>query len=141
MDDRAALQQRRGGMGPVNWLAVILAAFLATALRIVWYGPLAGRTTLIRRAGERRRSPLAWLGMVVVLLIPAAMLGHMFARLSPGKPWLYLMMSGGVALTFILPALWLAMGRRAIEASHTVFESVYWLVAYLAMGATFWALG
>ena len=27
-------------MGPVNWIAVILAAILAVAVGVVWYGPL-----------------------------------------------------------------------------------------------------
>jgi len=127
-------------MGPVNWLAVILAALVATALRIVWYGPLAGRTNMVRRAGEPRRSSASWVLMILLLLVSSAMLGHMFARLSPGKPWLYFMMSGGIALAFILPAMWLAMGRRDIPVSHVSFESGYWLVAYLAMGGVFLAL-
>ncbi|MET0191887.1 MAG: hypothetical protein ABW200_00785, partial [Hyphomicrobiaceae bacterium] len=113
-------------MGPVNWLAVILAANLAAVLRIVWYGPIAGRTTLVGRR-HRRGSRLGWLGMMLLLLVSAAMLGHMFARLGPGKPWLYFMMSGGVAAAFILPALWLAYGRRGIDAGETAFEATYWL--------------
>lgn len=135
------MDKRGVSMGRVDWLAVIVAANLATALRIVWYGPLAGRNTLMRRwsrAGARRRQH--WVGMILMLLLSAAMLGHMFARMTPGKPWLYFMMSGGVAATFIAPALWLALGRRGIRVEETAFEAAYWLAAYLAMGATFWVL-
>ena len=130
-------------MGPVNWLAVILAANFAAALRIVWNGPLANRTILMPREailGEPRRRT-NWLGLILALGIGAAMLGHMFARLSPGKPWLFFMMSGGVALTFIVPALWVAYGRREVPGRETAWEASYWVVAYLAMGAVFWALG
>ena len=129
-------------MGPVNWLAVLLAANLAAALRIVWYGPLLGGGTLLRRRSDQGVSKPRphWLGMMLLLLISAAMLGHMFARLSPGKPWLYFMMSGGVALAFILPALWIAYGRRGVAERDTALEAAYWVVGYLAMGAVFWVL-
>jgi hypothetical protein len=110
---------RCGGncMGPVNWLAVILAGNLAVALRIVWRGPLAGGEGLIAPtvAGEPRRR-VNWLAMIVLLLVSAAMLGHMFARITPGKPWLYPMMSGGAALAFVAPALWIALGSAGVRA-------------------------
>lgn len=129
-------------MGSVNWLAVILAANLGAALRIVWYGTLFGQASLLtgRRAGSGSKQRVPWVGLIVVLAIPAAMLGHMFARLSPGKPWLYFMMSGGVALTFVIPALWIAYGQRDGDHRHVLIEGGYWLVTYLAMGAVFWAL-
>ncbi|MET0181164.1 MAG: DUF1761 domain-containing protein [Novosphingobium sp.] len=129
-------------MGPVNWLAVILAANLAVAVRIVWSGPLAGRAGLIAAppafGAPRRR--VNWLAMIVLLLVSATMLGHMFARLSPGKPWLYFMMAGGVAVTFVAPALWIALGAAAVPPRVRASECGYWIVAFLAMGATFWAL-
>ncbi|MET0294260.1 MAG: DUF1761 domain-containing protein [Phenylobacterium sp.] len=132
-------------MGSVNWLAVLLAANFAAALRIVWYSALFGQATFFRPEHERTRPPsgrlaVRWGGLILLLAIPAAMFGHMFARLTPGKPWLYFMMSGGVALTFVLPALSLALGRQGLQARAVVVEAGYWLAAFLAIGATFWAL-
>src|SRR5262245_47805219 len=90
-------QQMGGSMGPVNWVAVVLAANLAVALGIVWHGPLfrTGRPLL-----EGPGGPAKSYGVVVlVMLIGAAMLGHNFARIGAAtlqaKPWLYFMQSGG----------------------------------------------
>lgn len=118
-------------MGPVNWFAVAIAWFVAAALGVAFYG---------RRAMPR--APL-WLHTVAALLlfVSAAMLGHMFARVGAAtltaKPWLYAMMSGGLALTFIGPALFITAVRRERPVRETLFDWSYWLLAYLAMGAVF----
>jgi hypothetical protein len=130
-------------MGPVNWLAVILAANLAVAVGIVWHGPLfrTGRP-LLEGAGAPVRS---YALVVIVMLLGAVMLGHNFARIGPvtlhTKPWLYFMMSGGVAAFFIIPAIWLSQARYGQELRYRLIDCGYWLVAYLTMGAVFWALG
>ena len=50
-------------MGPVNWIAVILAANFAVAVGVVWYGPLfGGGRPLIEPAHNRQ--PRAW-GLVI----------------------------------------------------------------------------
>ena len=129
-------------MGPVNWVAVILAAFLAVVLGIVWHGPLfrTGRPLLEGTDGPAK----SYLSTVVVMQLGAAMLGHNFARIGAGtlhaKPWLYFMMSGGVAAFFVIPALWLAYLRQGRDLRFRLIDCGYWLAAYLVMGATFWAL-
>ena len=130
-------------MGPVNWIAVILAANLAVAVGIVWHGPLfrTGRP-LLEGPGGRGKS---YLVVVVVMLLGAMMLGHNFARIGAdtlhAKPWLYFMISGGIALFFIIPALWLASARHDAPSRERWLNSGFWLAAYLTMGAVFWALG
>lgn len=130
-------------MGPVNWIAVVLAANIAVAVGIVWYGPLfrAGRQLL-----ERRKAAPRSYGLVVcAMLVSAAMMGHNFARLGAvtlgAKPWLYWMMSGGLALAFVCPALFVGLARHGVELRTRLIDCGYWLVAFLAMGTTFWALG
>ena len=128
-------------MGPVNWLAVILAANVAVAVGIVWHGPLfrTGRALLGGMPGK------SYAAAVIVMLIGAAMLGHSFARIGAdtlaAKPWLYFMQSGGVALAFIIPALWLTHARNGVTGRARLIDCGYWLAAYLAMGAVFWAFG
>jgi hypothetical protein len=130
-------------MGPVNWIAVILAANLAVAVGIVWHGPLfrTGRPLLEGPGGPGK----SYLATVIVMLLGAVMLGHNFARIGPetlgAKPWLYFMMSGGVALFFIVPALWLASARHGEPPRQRALEAGFWFVAYLTMGLVFWALG
>ncbi len=130
-------------MGPVNWIAVILAANLAAAIGIVWHGPLFGTgRPLLEGPGA---GPKNYGYSVVVLLIGAVMLGHSFARIGAEKlavkPWLYPMQSGGIAIAFIIPVLWLTYLRQGMSLRERLIECGYWLVAYLAMGGVFWALG
>ena len=72
------------------------------------------------------------------------MMGHMFARVGAAtldaKPWLYPMMSGGLALAFAGPALVIAYTRRGFDQRAAWMDYGVWVLAYLAMGAAFWAL-
>lgn len=130
-------------MGPVNWIAVLLAAALALAVGIVWNGPMfrTGRQLL---GGPTRPSGRVWLGGIVFLLA-AIMLGHGFARIGEAtldaKPWLYFMQTGGTALFFVIPAVWLTNARTGTEPMRRVLDCGFWLVAYLAMGVVFWLAG
>lgn len=135
-------------MDPINWAAVIAAPFLAAAIALVWYGPLFG--------GVR---PFAWrppadnqapgpvrsvLGGLAVNTVPALMLGHAFARIGAetlaDKPWLYWMQSGGIALAFVIPALWIGYARLGVSRRDALVDAGYWLVTYLAVGTAFLAL-
>lgn len=118
-------------MGPVNWIAVVAGWIVAAALGVAFYG---------RRATPR---PPYWLHAVAALLlfVSAAMLGHMFARVGEAtlaaKPWLYGMMSSGLALTFIGPALFITAARRERPVHEALYDWGYWLAAYLVMGGVF----
>ncbi len=117
-------------MGPVNWIAVIVAAALAAlVLYLFWRGD---------KSGGR-----GW--NYLVQLVPAAMLGHALARIGPEKlalkPQLYAMQSGGLALAIVIPALWLSNSRHGVAAKQTWRDSAAFLCAYLAMGVTFWTMG
>ncbi len=80
----------------------------------------------------------------LLLLVSSAMVGHMLARVGTDtlstKPWLYFMMSGGLALTFIGPALVITTVRRKEPLGRAAFDWLAWLMTYLAMGTAFWAL-
>jgi hypothetical protein len=133
-------------MGTINWLAVFLAANFAVGIGIVWHGPLlrTGRPLLGGMAADG--SPLShnWGLVLGVFLIAAAMLGHSFARIGAetlaAKPWLYFMQAGGLAIAFVVPALWLTHSRQGTLLRERLVDAGFWLVAYLGMGAVFWAL-
>lgn len=130
-------------MGPVNWLAVVLAAALAVAIGIVWNGPLfrTGRQLL---PGNSERAG-GFVTVTIVFLISSAMLGHAFARIGVEtlavKPWLYFMQTGGIAIAFVIPSVWLTHLRNRTEPMRRVIDCAFWLIAYLAMGLVFWILG
>ena len=115
-------------MGPINWLAVIVAAVFAVA--VLWF---------FRPKGARGN----W--VYLLQIIPAAMLGHALARIGAdklaAKPQLYAMQSAGLALAIVIPALWIVQSRSGINARQTWRDSAAFLLAYLAMGAVFWVMG
>ncbi len=135
-------------MGPINWLAVILSANLAIAVGLVWYGPLFGGADLFGRVGggQGRRTGLLGgiAGAILLQALSALMLAHNFARLGAdrlaAKPWLYWMQSGGIALAFIIPALWISYAHQRISRREALVDAGFWLVVYLATGTVFWAL-
>ncbi len=133
-------------MGPVNWLAVLVAAFAAFAVGAIWYGALFSkawqRATGFSDAEVKGISTAAIFGATFLLeLISAAMLGHFYARVMPSKPFIYLMMSCGLAIAFIIPAM--AVNYIHLRKSWQLFaiDAVHWLVAYAAMGAVFLGMG
>ncbi|WP_194955791.1 DUF1761 domain-containing protein [Tsuneonella amylolytica] len=136
-------------MGPVNWIAVIVAALVAGGLACAWFGPVFGRAKTRKVAAGRligRGRPASIVAVsAVLLLLTAAMLGHMFARVGAdtlaAKPWLYFMMSGGLALAFVIPALWISFAQLRVPTRVALIDAGYWLAAYLAMGLVFFLLG
>ena len=121
-------------MGPVNWLAVFLAAIAAQLVAFIVYNRN-------RRGVRLGRDPrIVEVVNFLLLLVTAAMMGHMFARIDSAKWWLYPMMSGGLALAFVIPALWSGYNRRRVRRTLALRDALYWLLAYLAMGAVFYLL-
>jgi hypothetical protein len=135
-------------MGPFDWLAVILSANLAIAIGLVWYGPLFGGAPLfgrVRGGGPPHRGPVSgMLGAVLLQAVPAAMLAHNFARIGSetlaARPWLYWMQAGGIAIAFIVPALWISYSRQRLSRREALVDSGFWLAVYLGTGTVFWGL-
>ena len=135
-------------MGPVNWIAVIAAAVAAGLLALAWFGPAFGRAKTRKVAGGRlmTKAPPERIAALsaVLLLVTATMLGHLFARLGgdtlTAKPWLYFMMSGGLATAFLIPALWISFSHIRVATRVALIDAGYWLAAYLTMGLVFFLL-
>ena len=133
-------------MGPVNWIAVIAAAVAAGVLAFAWFGPAFGRAKTRKVAGGRlmTKAPAERIAALsaVLLLVTSTMLGHMFARVGAetlaAKPWLYFMMSGGLAIAFVIPALWISFSHIRVPTRVALIDAGYWLAAYLAMGLVFY---
>jgi len=137
--------EKKEKMGPVNWLAVIFATLAALAVSALWYGPVFGRARLEEVGPGKlgiRRSPARTAAISTALLfISAAMMGHMFARVGAAtldvKWWLYFMMSGGLAIAFVIPSLWISYSQQRISTRLALIDGGFWLVAYLSMGLAF----
>ena len=113
-------------MGPVNWIGVIVAGLVAGGVLIA----------ILRLSGVARMA-----GTVALALVGSAMLGHALARIGAEKlalkPQLFFMQSGGLALAFVIPALWISGWRRGTPARALGRESLAFVLAYLAMGLVF----
>ncbi|MDP3549632.1 MAG: DUF1761 domain-containing protein [Novosphingobium sp.] len=126
-------------------MAVILATFAALAVSALWYGPVFGRARLEEVGPGKlgiRRSPARTTALSAALLfISATMMGHMFARVGAAtldvKWWLYFMMSGGLAIAFVVPSLWISYSQQRISTRLALIDGGFWLVAYLSMGLAF----
>jgi len=137
--------EKKEKMGQVNWMAVILATFAALAVSALWYGPVFGRARLEEVGPGKlgiRRSPARTTALSAALLfISATMMGHMFARVGAAtldvKWWLYFMMSGGLAIAFVVPSLWISYSQQRISTRLALIDGGFWLVAYLSMGLAF----
>jgi hypothetical protein len=135
-------------MGPVNWLAVLAATLVALGVSALWYGPVNGRARLAELGpgglGQRIAPGRTLLASFVLLLISASMIGHMFARVGPdtlaAKPWLYFMMTGGLAGAFIIPAMGINYINLRVSLRMALIDAGFWLIAYLAMGLTFFVM-
>lgn len=132
-------------MGPVNWVAVFVAALVALVVQTLWHGPLYGRARLEEIGpgglGHRREPVRTLLVTFVLMLVSAAMIGHMFARVGAAtlaiKPWLYFMMSGGLAGAFVIPGIWINYSHLRISRRLSLIDAGCCLSAYLAMGLVF----
>ncbi|WP_240956975.1 DUF1761 domain-containing protein [Pseudopontixanthobacter vadosimaris] len=115
-------------------MAVFLAAVAAQVVAFVFY-------RRNRRGVRWGRDPRVVEAVnFLLLLVTAAMMGHMFARIDPAKWWLFPMMSGGLALAFVIPALWSGYNRRRVRRALALRDALYWMLAYLAMGGVFYLL-
>jgi hypothetical protein len=135
-------------MGPVNWLAVVVAAVVALGVSLAWNGPLFGRSRreelgpggLYQRLAPWRTLALTF----VLLLVSSSMIGHMFARVGAdtlaAKPWLYFMMSGGLAGAFVVPAMGINYLHLRVSVRLALIDAGLWLTTYVSIGLTFFVM-
>lgn len=124
---------------------IALAALSGFIVGGIWYGPLFGkvwqRETGLSDAEVAAINPLKVYGLAFLFsLLSAVFLGHMFAMATP-TPRGMMMISTGIALGFIIPAL----GTNYLFARKSgklfAIDAGYWLVFYAVMGLVFMLLG
>lgn len=131
-------------MWDFNWLSIIVAALSAFAVGGIWYGPLFGkrwmRETGVTEESARSRNMVLLYGSVFVInVFSAFILAHVLATYGTPDLMLSVMIGGGVALGFVLPAIgvnYLFQGRSLVLF---LIEGGYWVIAYKLMAAIlFW---
>jgi hypothetical protein len=97
-------------MGPLNWLAIVVATLAFFAVGAIWYTALFGKAWQ-REVGlsaeelSGGRNMMAVFGLCLLLeFVVVLMLGHLFARLQPGDH-AKMMMATGFGLAIMSPAI------------------------------------
>ena len=130
-------------MWDFNWIAVILAALAGFLVGGLWYGPLFGKAWqaavgLSDEALKQGANMTRIFGLTFLLnLFSALVLAHVLK--TYGNPGLHVsvMVAGGMALGFVLPAF--AINYLFSRKSLKLFaiDGGYWLVIYSLMGVIF----
>ncbi|MCA0903980.1 DUF1761 family protein [Erythrobacter aquimaris] len=131
----------------VNWLAVVLAALAGFVVGGIWYGPIMGKTWMgaLGKTEEdlKNVNPAKLYGATFLLALLASWtLAHTFATYATELSFLVKVLTAfGVALGFILPALWTNYLFQDAKKPLYWIDGGYWLLFYTAMGVVHAALG
>lgn len=125
-------------MGPINWLAVVLATLAFFVVGALWYGVLLGKVWQ-REVGlnEPPRGAAAARTMGLTLLaefVVVAMLAHLFARTMP-PAHVKMMMATGFAGTIMAPALAINYVHQRRSLVLFLIDAGHFLAGMAAAGA------
>lgn len=123
-----------------NWLAIVAAAAAGFVVGGIWYGPIMGKKWMGAAGLTEEQIKSGNMGMIygtafVLSLVASTTLAHVLTYFPGMGLHTVLMISGGIAVGFIIPAI--GTNYLFSQKSRTLFliDSTYWLLFYLAMGA------
>ena len=133
-------------MANANLLAILVAAACGFLVGGIWYGPLFGKAWQ-REIGMtdddlKSANMLKIYGTAFLFsVLSAVFLGHLFAHFGEMSLRSTMMISVGVALGFIVPAIGTnyLFGRKS--GKLFAIDAGYWVAFYAAMGLVFGFLG
>jgi Protein of unknown function (DUF1761) len=132
-------------MANANWLAILAATLAAFMVGGVWYGPLFSKPWMaelgLNKDSPGKRSMAMLLGFTLLLdLVSAFFLGHLLAHVAHSTQTI-LMISTGIALGFITPALCINYLYQGQSVKLMAIDCGHWIVVYAVMGGVFAVLG
>jgi hypothetical protein len=133
-------------MGPLNWLAIVLATIAFFAVGAVWYTALFGKAWQ-REVGlsteqlSGGRNMMAIFGLCLLLeFVVVLMLGHLFARLQPSDH-VKMMMATGFALAIMSPAIGINYLYQRRSLKLFLIDAGHFIVGMTVVGLVFILLG
>lgn len=124
----------------VNWLAVVLAALGGFLVGGIWYGPVMGKRWMLAVGKTeddlKNINPAKTYGFTFLLALLASWtLAHTFASYAIDlSDFVKILTAFGVALGFIVPALWTNYLFQGAKRSLYLIDAGYWLIFYTVMG-------
>ncbi len=133
-------------MANMNWIAVLVAALAGFVVGGLWYGPLFGKAWMKARGlseDELKQGNMALIFGTTLLLsiVSALFLGHLLAHFGAMSARSTMMISVGIALGFVVPAIGINYLFSRATPKLFLIDAGYWLLFYAAMGAVFVFLG
>jgi hypothetical protein len=133
-------------MANANLLAILVAAACGFLVGGIWYGPLFGkawqREIGLSDADIAGGNMLKIYGTTFLFsVLSAVFLGHLLAHFGEMSMRSTMMISTGIALGFIVPAIGTnyLFGRKS--GKLFAIDAGYWIAFYAAMGLAFALLG
>ena len=125
----------------IHWLGVLLGAVAAFMVGGFWYSVLFGKLWMAARGVTKEQvqasgaNPGMMFGITFVLeLVMAFVLDHVFGTYTPRPDLqLSLLIAGGVALGFVIPAMGVNYLYQQAKLSLFLIDAGHWLFAFLVM--------
>jgi hypothetical protein len=126
----------------VHWLAILVAAVAGFLVGGLWYGPILGKSWQAARglsdADLKGGNMPMIFGLTFLLnLFSAFILDHTLTTYGAPDLSLSVMIAGGIALGFIIPAMGVNYLFSRLSLRLFLIDAGYWLVIYLVMGVIF----
>jgi hypothetical protein len=133
-------------MANANLLAIFVAAAAGFLVGGIWYGPLFGKTWMAELGFTedelKNANMLKIYGLTFAFsVLSAVFLGHLLAHFGDMSARSTMMISTGIALGFIVPAIGTNYLFSRKSGKLFAIDAGYWIVFYAAMGAVFVMLG
>jgi len=129
-------------MGPLNWLAIVLATVVFFAVGAVWYSALFARAWQ-REVGLSTEQLTGGRNMMLIMgtcllleFIVVLMLGHLFARIQPGDH-AKMMMATGFGLAIMAPAIGINYLYQRRSLKLFLIDAGHFVVGMTMVGLVF----
>jgi hypothetical protein len=129
-------------MGPMNWLAIVLATLVFFAVGAIWYSALFGKLWQreLGLSDEQlkggRSIPLIMGTCLLLEFVIVLMLGHLFARVQPGDH-AKMMMAIGFGLAVMAPAIGINYLYQGRSLKLFLIDAGHFIVGMAAVGLVF----
>lgn len=126
----------------IHWLAILVAAVAGFLVGGLWYGPIFGKAWQAARglsdADIKGANMPMIFGLTFLLnLFSAFILDHTLTTYGAPDLNLSVMIAGGVALGFIIPAIGVNYLFSRLSLRLFLIDAGYWLAIYVVMGVIF----